>query len=323
MRPRSRLPRAIAKIAKICIISRNFGSNPQSRLKVAKSCRLSLFRSVDFVIERPLSHEWHGLCSKRSASANQNAQERRDVMRSKLLVSSVVGAALLTAVVGSAEGFELTEAANYSVFVPRGFDDNDEVNIVVDGFLPSSCHKLDKLNYTVDAEAQRITIQQLTRKYEGPCVQILVPFTNVLRLPPLPFGGYTVTGANGTTATTFYVAEATNAGPDDHLYAPVEVVQVNQDPGSSARYVVLEGRFTNTCMVWDEIKVIDSGKTLEVLPIIKMQDRPDCMDIDTWFKTTVNLPEKAELGRYLLHVRSLNGKSENHMFSVRPPLHLP
>jgi hypothetical protein len=236
-------------------------------------------------------------------------------------LSAAVATLAFVAPVAVAESFELVRSTNYSVFVPEGFDDNDEVTVVLDGFLPSTCYKLDSTDYQVNPETRVVTVSQQLRKYDNTCLEVLVPFTNVVRIPALPHGPFTLSAAEGRVTQLIRIAESTNAGPDDFLYAPIENISIESLPGSStANFAVLEGRFTNTCMQWDgEPRVIDSGRAIEVLPVMKMEQREDCMDIDMWFKVKVNLPRKTELGRYLVHVRSLDGHSENRMFSVRAP----
>jgi len=82
---------------------------------------------------------------------------------------------------------------------------------------------------------------------------------------------------------------------------------------------VISGRMPSTCMRIDELKLIDSGETLQLLPLASLEDRPDCRDAEQPFERTLDLPPKMTTGRHLLHVRSLNGKAVNVAFSVAPP----
>jgi hypothetical protein len=79
----------------------------------------------------------------------------------------------------------------------------------------------------------------------------------------------------------------------------------------------LEGRFTNSCMVWEDLKVQDNGKTVNVLPIMKLEGT-NCVAGEFPFKKTIALPESIVAGRHLLHVRSLNGNAVNHLFYKSP-----
>jgi hypothetical protein len=116
----------------------------------------------------------------------------------------------------------------------------------------------------------------------------------------------------------FQVEEASNSGPDDFLYAPIDNAAVENDLSANEEIAILYGRFTDSCMVFKDIKVINSGKTLQVLPVIEVENRPVCQDGIFPFKRSIVLPKGMKKGRHLLHVRSLNGKSVNVMFSVFP-----
>jgi hypothetical protein len=217
------------------------------------------------------------------------------------------------------EQFEWETAKDYSFIVPRGFDDNDEVTIAIDGFLTSTCHKLGEATWTLNEANRTIYIEQKVKKYSGECTDVKVPFTNYVTIPQLPNGAFTVTGPNALTHQVFMVSEAQNAGPDDFLYAPVEIVSImNNTRGGD--YAILEGRFTNLCMVWEKIEVIDASESVVILPIVKMEDRPDCVEGEFWFQKTVNLPKKAPMKRFLTHVRSLNGRAVNAMYTVKLPI---
>jgi hypothetical protein len=142
-----------------------------------------------------------------------------------------------------------------------------------------------------------------------------VPYWFEARLGALAEGSYKITVNDGAVGETLAVAEATNAGPDDFLYAAIDAVTVDRQEGSSDLIAKIEGRFTNSCMVMDELRLIDNGKTINLLPIMKMEDGDDCHAIELDFRRMVTLPESVTAGRHLLHVRSLNGKAVNYLFS--------
>ena len=231
------------------------------------------------------------------------------------VTEKMLGLALLAggAPAASAVGV-LVPVSSQEVFVPKGFDDNDQVVVVLDGYLPNSCYQLDSVSQSIDVATKTITLQQMARVYPGQCLMALVPFTTEVKLGILSNGQYKIATNRGNFEVSLNVAAATNAGPDDHLYAPVEHawIQKAQDGSLSA---VLEGRFTNTCMAFDEVQVIYSGKAIEVLPIMKMDDRPDCAEQQVPYQKVQALSYLLP-GRYLLHVRSLNGQAVNTVFPV-------
>ena len=208
----------------------------------------------------------------------------------------------------------LVPVASQDVFVPKGFDDNDQVMVVLDGYLPNSCYQLDSVTQAIDEATKTITVQQMARVYPGQCLMALVPFTSVVKVGILAKGDYKIITNRGNLETSLNVVMSTSAGPDDFLYAPVERAWMEraQDGSLSA---VIEGRFTNTCMAFDEVKVIYSGKSIEVLPVMKMENRADCVEQQVPYRKIQPLSFLLP-GRYLLHVRSLNGQAVNTVFPV-------
>ncbi len=201
-------------------------------------------------------------------------------------------------------------------FVPVGYDDNDDVIVVLDGHLPDSCHKVSHTEILKDSATNKITLIQYARRYPGVCLESLVPFTSEADVGTLPTGMFNITSP-GTTAEKLLVAEATSAGPDEFLYAPVDTAKVTFDEVTATYRGILEGRFTNTCMRIKDVVVVNSGKSLAVLPKMEMVNSPTgCQESEVPFSWTLDLPKNISKGRHLMHVRSLNGKAVNKMFSV-------
>lgn len=201
-------------------------------------------------------------------------------------------------------------------YVPNGFDDNDDVVVVLDGHLPNSCYKVSHTEILKDPVTNQVNIVQYARKYPGLCMQALVPFFSEAELGVMPIGDFKI-ASPGATVEKLKVDEATSAGPDEFLYAPVDSIKVNYDEATDSYSGILDGRFTNSCMKIKEVVVVNSGKTLEVLPKMEMLQSPDgCVDTEVPFSWAVSLPKTLAKGRHLMHVRSLNGKAVNRMFSV-------
>lgn len=211
---------------------------------------------------------------------------------------------------------EIVSVEPQVIFVPMGFDNNDEVVAIVDGYLPDTCYRLRPTEVAIDEERKEILVQPRAALFPGPCLEMIVPYTTVIRLGALSAGTYRVATRSGKTAETLNVVRSSNPGPDDYLYAPVTSAQVHQTENPTAR---LFGRFTNTCSKIKEAKVINSGKTIEVLPIMeqtpKMANGNPCETKEIPFAYAVALPQ-GKPGRHLLHVRSLNGQSVNEAFTV-------
>lgn len=203
------------------------------------------------------------------------------------------------------------------LFIPTGFDDNDTSEIVVAGILPNACYTTAKGTVRVDEANREITITPKARIAPGPCLQVVVPYSTVFELGILPMGSYKVKVAGSDLLKTMTINESTSAGPDDELYASVDNAYVSDIPAQNRRVIVIEGVYTNTCMRWDRTETIHkAADVIEVLPVIKMVDGSACAQVLTPFKgVAVDLPALKE-GRYLLHVRSMNGTSLNRVFSI-------
>lgn len=212
---------------------------------------------------------------------------------------------------------ELVEIEPLAIYIPNGFDDNDDIVAIVDGYLPDTCYRLRPAIVTVDSSTQQILIRQRAVRFPGPCLDVTIPYSAVVHLGTLTPGKYKVASKNSETGEVLDVKRSANPGPDDYLYAPVDTAQIEVTPPSKVQ-VHLYGRFTNTCLRIKEIKVIHSGKTLEVLPIMhklnKMESGEACENKEVRFDQVENLPEVGP-GRYLVHVRSLNGQSVNEVFT--------
>lgn len=201
------------------------------------------------------------------------------------------------------------------VFVPTGFDDNDDVEIVVDGVFSNSCYRLVKGEATIDAERREVVLHPRARVASGMCLPILVPYTYVFEVGKLPAGLFTIRTGDAVADKTLSVAEATSAGPDDELYAAIDNATVEQRPDGKFQ-VVLEGTYTSTCMRWKGAQVVHKDpEVLEVMPVVQIVPGAGCRDVTYPFKgVAVPLPDVPP-GRFLLHVRSMHGGSLNRVFN--------
>lgn len=200
------------------------------------------------------------------------------------------------------------------LYVPLGFDDNDEITAVVEGLLPDPCHKLRAPEVTPVGDRLEIRIKASLEK--GWCPDVPVPFTQVVPLGVLRPGNYRVTAGKDLNEP-LPVAAAKAPTKDDHFYAPIDAARVFV---SNRVRVVLEGRFTNTCLRIKEVRALPlHRKTFVLLPIAEMTERdPDgnrCKFKMISFNEKVELPPVVG-GRYLIHVRTMNGQALNEVFTT-------
>jgi hypothetical protein len=208
------------------------------------------------------------------------------------------------------------------VFVPSGFDDNDNSQIVITGTLPSTCFKTGPAEYVVDKVTKTVTVKAQSYYYQSDwCLFVVVPYMQALDLGPIRAGGYKVMVENKTgnlgELSEFSVAQSTNPGPDDYLYAPVNEARVDA-LGEGKVSVQLVGAFPNTCLELDEVKVFqNTANVIEILPTAKMKRAGaiGCAAKMVPFSKTISIDSKWK-GSSLIHVRSLNGQAINNVTTI-------
>ena len=215
----------------------------------------------------------------------------------------------------AAKAAELVPVSVQQAFIPVGFDDNDEVEVVLDGQLPNGCYRIATPRQRLDPVTNTIEVTAMAFYYPGDCDPFVVPFTISANVGVLAATDYVVK-VGGVAPMALTVKHSTSVGPDDFLYASVDQVSIEVIPERRSIIAYITGRFTNSCMGWDRVELTDSGETLELLPIIQMRAGSDCHAVDVHYKgVKVALPWR-KMGRYLLHVRTMSGKSANNVFSV-------
>lgn len=198
-----------------------------------------------------------------------------------------------------------------ATYVPKGFDSNDNSQVVVSGAYPNSCYKMGPTHVKVDSTNHRVTINVTAyftqRDY---CMMLHIPFTQTIDLGILAAANYELL-VNRETNQVLPVALATRDQSDDFLYATVNhVLRVNKDNFE------LRGVLPNSCAQISEIRVIEEeGNVLTVLPIVRFiagcqpRNDPDLLDFKMDFKVRSDLE-----GAKLIYVRSLNGASISQVF---------
>lgn len=198
-------------------------------------------------------------------------------------------------------------------YVPAGFDDNDRVQVALEGVFPNTCYRVGPHALRINEANRTITLQQQAYYYGGTCLQILVPFHSFIDVGLVTAGSYTLLDYQSNQVLgKLEVARSQNAGPDDFLYAPVTDAYLINSPHKNS--LVLSGTFSDRCSELDEVKVQYQNHVLVVQPVMKRTER--CETVKTRFLKVVEL-EKEIQGMYFLHVRSLNGQAINRMIDAQ------
>jgi hypothetical protein len=209
------------------------------------------------------------------------------------------------------------------VFVPLGFDSNDNVEVVLHGHFPNTCYKLGPALYTVDEATKTIEIDASSYQYNGGCAQMLVPFIQSVSVGLLNQGSYTITVKNRPDArtATLPVTEAVTSQPDDYLYAPVATVGLVSTLGIK-KGIRVEGEFPmlfDGCMVLKEVKLsVTPDDVIIVLPIAEIVYGQVCNQASYTrkFSAVTELPGELLVTEYLIHVRVISGEALNKFVVV-------
>lgn len=215
-------------------------------------------------------------------------------------------------------------SAPSGVYVPQGFDTNDNVEIFFEGEFTDACYKVGMTSHTVDVENRSIYITDMAYYFgENFCAAMLVPYQKGQNLGMLDKGEWKVyfRHSRGNFVESGYVPvhQAKTSRPDDHLYAPVDKIYFHRGQGDQAGKVELTGKFYDKCMHMDYVKVNQrpGSNVIEILPVAIM-DRGGCEEVPEGidFNYTVKLNSLRE-GRFLLHTRANNGRSVNEIVTIR------
>jgi hypothetical protein len=201
------------------------------------------------------------------------------------------------------------------VYVPKGFDSNDDSQVVVAGYLPDLCHKAPRSEVKVEGSTIHVTIRALLDGSAAVCPQVIVPFLEAVSVGPLEKGTYDVRvneGSGRGASGAITVVEAPGLTVDDHIYANVDAIE--RVPGS--RRILLKGYNPSDCLVFDRVEFISNGKdAYSVLPVMR-QERESCpmklapFAIEAMVPDSLG-PDSPKADEALLHVRVMDGRSVN------------
>jgi hypothetical protein len=193
------------------------------------------------------------------------------------------------------------------MFIPNGFDNNDNVEVVVSGKFPNSCYSRNKVEVNLQQDQIDVRVTALYNQDQRNCEKVEVPYLENVTVGSLQAGAYKI-NVNGTLKDTITIEEARSNSVDDHLYAQVDYVELGFTSGASGD-VFLIGRAPE-CLAFDKLKTLNNGRdTLSVLPIMKRVSE-DCSGRRVQFSIPVSFePNAFNFNQILLFVRTMDGKS--------------
>lgn len=207
------------------------------------------------------------------------------------------------------------------VFVPAGFDDNDNVEVVVSGEFPSLCFTRNTVD--VKKEGRKINIQ-ITAIYNLPggfsgnkkCGRMIVPFKEVISLGQLDDGEYKI---KVNQKTEYELNDKIKINPaeinavDESIYANVEFIEQTNNP----KEIILRGHNPSSCLVFSRFEYLSNGKdTISVLPIMR-KTSDFCPMKMTDFELEANLDlSTINATNVLIHARAMDGRSVNSIIEM-------
>ena len=216
---------------------------------------------------------------------------------------------------GSPPKSEVIEPA--SVFLPQGFDDNDNVQVIIHGVLPKSCYRAGPVSRFVDRVNRQITLRATAYVYANPnCQPVSSTYTSVIDLGLLPRGDYQVkietAAGEQLNRGVLPVEHSTTSRPDNFLYGWVQEARTATSEGRTT--LTLTGRLGSGCYRLSEVKVFyrEAARVVEVLPIAEQVEGVACDSGPVSFESQVVLAPQWN-GTTLVHVRSLSGQSVNRV----------
>jgi len=213
----------------------------------------------------------------------------------------------------SARGSELsgeTTVRLSKAFIPIGFDDNDHTQVVVSGILPDTCYRLGSYNVKIDESKQVVYVQQMANVRLGPCLDVIIPFSETINVGTLKEGNYSVVdSASGGTLGVLPVARSTTPAIDDYLYLPLIDASVRTDSAKHS-FLQLDGKFSDRCTRYKKSLIHYYKDVIVVQPIVEHIGALRCGHEPNRFQITEPLADGLK-GTYLLHVRSMEGQAIN------------
>ncbi len=201
------------------------------------------------------------------------------------------------------------------IYVPSGFDSNDHVQIVGEGMFRSTCYRPASTSVRVVEASKTIFIGPVAYEYAGLCLQVVLPFERTIDVGILKPGLWRVVQeSNSAQVGEIKITEATVESADDFLYAPISQAFFRQR--GMRGEVLLTGYFLNDCMSLEDVKISVEKRVIVLQPMVRIEERSSCKNGRFPFFTTVPI-DLIPKGRYLLHVRAMNGNAINSLVEVR------
>lgn len=254
----------------------------------------------------------------------------KTLKNTSLKIATLALSTLSIGAMAEAQVNRVTEIPLERVFVPRvGFDDNDNVQVFVEGMLPNSCYSLNTTEFSLVPSSNKIVLTQTAIHDESgicadeaslpPSLSQGIPFWRELNIGLLQSGNYRVifSGGNGVSSRDFGVEPAPTTSVDSLRYAIVTNAFITDTVKGSDQEMEfrITGYLTSSCAELSDTNNIQKIDDMYVfLPSVVIRE-DICMPTNKPFYRVVKVRTPAP-GHYLLHVRSQAGQSRSKPFQV-------
>ena len=208
------------------------------------------------------------------------------------------------------------------VFVPAGFDNNDNIELVVTGLFPNPCYKRNDVKVEVNDDIIDIKVTSIVSDDDKSqmCAAMVVPFKENILVGNLQGGDYKILDNRNTAyelKNKIHVSEAASQNQDDHLYAMVSHIDLGFTGGTTGS-AFLVGWRTSDCLELDRVEYLSNGSdTLSVMPIMK-KIREFCpMKMTRLYVPIKFNPEEFSHSKLLIMSRTIEGRSVNNLVNFQ------
>ena len=212
----------------------------------------------------------------------------------------------------------LPDALQFSrVYIPLGFDDNDNVELVAEGTFTGPCDEAGAAHASVDSTSKTIALLGDVQRKSSDCGQDSRGFQKTLEIGHLDEGSYDIK-QSGHSLGVLRVIHTENQAQDSSSFIPISSISLQElRTGASSLHWVLrmKGEFPSNCVDYGSTKIEVQSDVIVILPLGRLWEF-GCVDRPVPFEISYALPDGISPGRYLLHVRSAGGKSFNQIFNL-------